>query len=613
MAKGKYKARKENRDATQLAEDLARVRAELLVEQQRLDEVRGRAEVDRQLRVALAAAISERDAVCAPQIERIAADRDVIVAATRDLVAANDSLRHAETVLRWAWTALGPEMVYALLTGNRAFLLEGIAHDGLSHDAAEVIQRVRGIRKYDPVDFTGEQRRALSKAAAAAAGIEFAVDTPDDDDAAWAAYSDRVRADPAAVIAFMTPLPWLDIASDGEHPVSRMLGGNPEVSTVTVDPVKVVPSVAEVSTGTAALRDAVTAAGATSVAKAWLSTLQNGMNNASGTAVPSLVAATSVYPSPADAAALHAWYAAVAMGAWGRRRSVTDGRVAVAAGAAVPFWLPPGHTIAYLDSEPLSDEDVDDLRLPFPQVLVTFAEPPRLPALDSGVLAEDDPRLQYIDHTLTRIEGSEVPDSRELMIAGTNGFTAELPTLWDVLSVRGAHIEGVLLLADAHGHLDDLFAWCVAVPSTTAGTVMGRWVIPASRSATSYANLVTNAAAVAAWADWHRPGQSRDAEDPGPRGGGRPGRQGPEDSVHVLNVSATSAAADAAGKGEPTGRTTAPHRRRGHWRRQHYGPGRAQVRRVRIAPVLVNAGRRGSGRPQIYRLPAPTRSGASAT
>lgn len=29
------------------------------------------------------------------------------------------------------------------------------------------------------------------------------------------------------------------------------------------------------------------------------------------------------------------------------------------------------------------------------------------------------------------------------------------------------------------------------------------------------------------------------------------------------------------------------------------------IRQVRIVPVLVNAGRRGSDRPQIYRLPAP--------
>lgn len=140
------------------------------------------------------------------------------------------------------------------------------------------------------------------------------------------------------------------------------------------------------------------------------------------------------------------------------------------------------------------------------------------------------------------------------------------------------------------------------------GATLGRWVVPASRSATSYANLVTNAAPVAAWADWHRPGHKRGEDEQesvtAPSSGTA---KRPEDSVHVLNVTATTPAdPQPTAKGEPTGRTTAPHRRRGHWRRQHFGPGRTQTRRVRIAPVMVNAGRLGSDRPQIYRLPAPT-------
>jgi hypothetical protein len=55
-----------------------------------------------------------------------------------------------------------------------------------------------------------------------------------------------------------------------------------------------------------------------------------------------------------------------------------------------------------------------------------------------------------------------------------------------------------------------------------------------------------------------------------------------------------------------------PHRRRGHWRRQHFGLGRTQTRRVRIAPVMVNAGRLGADRPQIYRLPEPKLSESAA-
>jgi hypothetical protein len=199
------------------------------------------------------------------------------------------------------------------------------------------------------------------------------------------------------------------------------------------------------------------------------------------------------------------------------------------------------------------------------------------------------------------------------MLAATNNFTAPIPSLWDAIAARGAHIEAVLLLADAHGQLDDLFAWCVAIPSTTAGATLGRWVIPASRSTTTFANLIVNAAAVAAWADWHRPGHSRAApEEPAEQLPGNEKARGEhrrlDDTVHVLNVAATTPASDPSSSATagPSGRTTAPHRRRGHWRRQHYGPGRVEVRRIRIAPVMVNAGRLGSDRPQIYRLPRPT-------
>jgi hypothetical protein len=70
--------------------------------------------------------------------------------------------------------------------------------------------------------------------------------------------------------------------------------------------------------------------------------------------------------------------------------------------------------------------------------------------------------------------------------------------------------------------------------------------------------------------------------------------------VCVLNVKRTSG--DRATGNDGPGRTVAPHVRRGHWRRQYYGPGRQLVKRIRIAPVLVNAVRSGIA-PRVYRLP----------
>ncbi|MBY6388951.1 hypothetical protein HG717_34350 [Rhodococcus erythropolis] len=611
MAKGKYKARKQNRDTTRLTEDLARLRAQLTAEQTRLAEMRERAELDAKLRADLGAAIAARDAVCASQLKRIAADRDVIRAATRRLAEDNREIaRHWSKVADWGWAEFGPEAFYAILSGNRVYLTEGVVSTHLKHAQTEAIQRARRIRTDSAIDFSPEQKMALAEASAYATGTVLPDDVTDIDGPAWDAWMTEMEKDTAAIIAFKSPPPWLDIAGNNEHPVSRLLGVYPDAGTVTIDAPTTVPTVTELSTGSAAMRDAATAAGATAVADAFIGTLQHNVTAASQSQIPTMVSTSSAYPAPADAAALQAWYAVAAVGAWGRQRTATYGRIAVAAAAAVPFWLPPGHTIAYLDSEPLSGEDIEDMRLPFAQVLVTFAEPARLPAIDSSVL-RDDPRMQWMDHLVAA--GRGLPDTRDMMIGGTNNFRSPLPSLWDAIATRGAQVEAVLLLADAHGRLHDLFGWCIAIPSPTAGGTLGRWVIPASRSATSYPNLIANAAAVAAWADWHRPGYTRtnDEQESAPPCADGKGR--PVDTVHVLNVTATTPVdPQLTARGEPTGRTTAPHRRRGHWRRQHFGPGRAQTRRVRIAPVMVNAGRVGADRPQIYRLPTPKSAKSTA-
>lgn len=605
MARGKYKQRKNNQDAAQLASELAHVRAQLAGEQARLAEVAERADLDARLRADLRTATAARDAVCAPQLERIASDREAIRGAARQLdEAVRELARHWSRIADWGWETFGPESFYAILSGNRAYLSDGVVSTRLNYDQTEAIQRARGIRKDAALDFTADQKMALAKASAYATGTVLPDDVTDVDGPEWDAYMTAVEEDTAAVIAFKSPPPWLNVTADDVHPVSQMLGANPVGAVVTVDAPETVPTVTELSTGSAALRDAATAAGAPMVADAFIGTLQHNVTAASRSQIPSLVAGGSPYPSPADAASLQAWYAVSATGAWGRHRNATNGRIAVAAAAAVPFWLPPGHTMAYLDSEPLSGEDIEDMRMPFAQVVVTFAEPARLPAIDTGVLRED-PRMRWIDHLVGT--GKGLPEGRDMIIGATNNFQLPLPTLWDAIAARGAHIEAVLLLADAHGHLDDLFGWCVAIPSQTAGAVLGRWVIPAARSLTSYANLVANAAAVAAWADWHLPGHTRAKNEHEPSEPGAGVRKHAEDTVHVLNVTATTPVdPQLTAKGEPTGRTTAPHRRRGHWRRQHFGPGRTQTRRVRIAPVMVNAGRLGADRPQIYRLPAPT-------
>lgn len=40
-----------------------------------------------------------------------------------------------------------------------------------------------------------------------------------------------------------------------------------------------------------------------------------------------------------------------------------------------------------------------------------------------------------------------------------------------------------------------------------------------------------------------------------------------------------------------SGKSIAPHWRRGHWRKQHYGPAKSLIKRIRIAPTIINAGK----------------------
>jgi hypothetical protein len=288
--------------------------------------------------------------------------------------------------------------------------------------------------------------------------------------------------------------------------------------------------------------------------------------------------------------------------------------VAVGLTAATPFWLPPGQTAGYVDSEPLSEADRADVRLPFPQVLVALADPIHLPPTKASTTdAGLDHTLSELDHGVVRQQRSRAKDNPTLLDVVREVADSEVwdkrPQLADVIAARGALVEGVLLLGDALGKPSDTFAWCLAVPALTGG-VLGRWVVPARCSRSAFSDQIVNLAAVAAWADWHAP--DRELEVP-PDVSGRKLRKlvdspdfkrleerGGAGGVCVLNVKRTSG--DRATGNDGPGRTVAPHVRRGHWRRQYHGPGRQLVKRIRITPVLVNAGRSGIA-PRVYRLP----------
>jgi len=309
-------------------------------------------------------------------------------------------------------------------------------------------------------------------------------------------------------------------------------------------------------------------------------------------------------PSATIATSLAHWYTLAGLGTWQRARAIGDpradlfGEVAIGCAAAAPFWLPTAQTVDFFDSEPLTD--FDDLRLPFPQVLLTFAEPIELPTV--GAIDPDAaPALGVLDAAMLteRRHLSDHGPYRLLSAASAHlfgaGFTA---TFQQAIADRGARVEAILLLGDSLGRLSETIAWALAVPAANGG-VLARALVPAHWPDSIWRDQILNAAAVTAWADWHAP------DDPIPDGSrdvsAGPGDLGqPGDRVYVLAVRATRARSV---RSEPTGRQLPAHLRRGHWRRQHHGPRGELVKRVRIAPTVVNANRHELAT-RIYRLPS---------
>lgn len=322
-----------------------------------------------------------------------------------------------------------------------------------------------------------------------------------------------------------------------------------------------------------------------------------------------------LFPRPADAVSLRYWHAMGSRGWWLRgvdepNHYLVTGRddllsrsatVACSMANAVPFYVPPGQVADFAGSEPIAGEDIQDLRLPYPEVLLIPADPLVLPATRDPDQLETQ-QLAALDVGLRRLTArDDEPSIGDVLLAPAPDYWNAPMNLGALLAVRGANVEAVLLLADADGRLADTFAWCLAIPSGVPDALTCRMTLPARRSMTRWRDEIDNLAALAAWADWHAP-DNGPISPPGakaaqPLGGSR-NHGGLLDAVRVLDVTATSGGV----RTVSTGRTLRPHRRRGYWRRQHHGAGNQLLKMVRIAPVLVNAGH-GELLPQIYRLP----------
>ncbi|WP_341977780.1 hypothetical protein [Microbacterium sp. LWO13-1.2] len=325
-------------------------------------------------------------------------------------------------------------------------------------------------------------------------------------------------------------------------------------------------------------------------------------------------ALVSPHPQPGQALASQNMYALAGFSRWlGADSSSVRGQLAIGLTAAAAYWLPAGQTAAFADSEPMNESDRKEMIMPYPQVFLAFAEPPHLeptspPPTEAG--AEQWKRLSAVAHDSLRgdVTVGQFISDRDISRGNDDWLSADIDAAIEQI---GAHIEGILLLADDDGQPADLFAWCLALPGAY-GAPLGRFVVPASRSTTRYRDVVDNLTAVVAWAHWHEPDGStvvplgiplaevdsqisttdfqRDAKRSGA-------------GIRVIDVGSTHRgwrSTRHVGDEQPA-TPVSPHFRRGHWRRQRFGRGLEESKRIRIAPVLVNAHRGGIVH-RVYRL-----------
>jgi hypothetical protein len=276
-------------------------------------------------------------------------------------------------------------------------------------------------------------------------------------------------------------------------------------------------------------------------------------------------------------------------------RAVMWREVADVLAAASLYWLPRGQAMSYLSSLPLDEADSADLRMPHGLTMVVPAEP--------LLLAPTAPYEEDVDEPLHLA----VKWARSAVVRGSRGIsdtdhTTARVNVGEAIAAHGALVEGVLFEADRAGRRTDRIVWCLAVPTGGDIAVIGRVAVPAFASRSRWRVELEQLAAVAAWGDWAEVPEEAAAAEKGKAQPKDEPRRGVAPAIRVLDVRRTEGDD---GGATATSRHVAPHLRRGHWRRQRYGAGRQEIRRVRIAPVLVNAAR-GPLAQRVYRLPSKT-------
>lgn len=616
MARGKHSQLKRSRDLqaleteiAQLTDDIAAARSRLAAAERAVGERQG-------LESKLKAVLRDRDSAVADERARLTAHIDVLKTVHRRSQKTSSPIgaawiSYVDTFIEGK--GYGTESIESLLTALNDGEPTGL---DLADTPSGKRLDVEGKTRIDVA--RGRRRSAYSKSESGEAPFQdFAPLVPRSMRPQWNEWtSSRTKGNasedpPEAIAELMNqwrratahtlmptaalashPHPMVDTHLDPGNPVARLLGidlSGPD----TLSPRNEPPPIDALLSDRAwhAVRSPW------DVAESLLPLWRTGRNAIVSTGrVPTPMHPHPRHPSPADAVALRHWYSIAAAGQWARSEGTEAatgfGEVAVGLAGASIFWMPPGQVRGYLDSEPISAEDRALIRLSYPSVFLALGKPLVLAPLARST-AVDVERMERMSVQIVRFR--EVKDPKSWLLRSS--LPVNSINLLDLLADRGAMIEGVLLLGDSEGRPNGRIAWCLAVPATVG--VLGRWVLPAHREFTAFRNEIDALLAVAAWADWHAPADPEETKTSHRRSATLQ-HAAAAGKVHVLNVTRTSSAAS---RGNPTGRTVAAHIRRGHWRRQHVGVGRSQIRMVRVSPAIVGAGNRPLTT-AIYRLPS---------
>jgi hypothetical protein len=666
MARGKHKVRATSQRSTHNDAILAQLRSELEMETTALSEAERVLEEVIRLRTDLAAENTALIEEVTPYAERLRAERDFLRSVYADAGAHHARVRESWSRYMSAAIDAAPgstnlEQIESVqLTMGLGGFLDTGTHLKLKDRSTEAVtrlQRARGERRTVAAEFTPEQARAGRLTMALDLGLnghpmirpslrqvlldENIVVIGEDglhqlrDPDELTEHQNRIRTEAIAVALVVWESRASSLNADAVHAwgsgnviattdepgASRLaLGFVPVAHDTEVFPVSAfqLATTLPLPSTPASSRNALARQSSDTALSEWRGVFESRRLVTERLGLPSHPFAPLAHHSqPSQGLAMQNVYSLSAFAGW-----LHDGpgsvyaHSAIGLTAAATYWLPAGQTASFAESEPMDESDRAEMILPFPQVFLAFAEPLVLePVAATAETGEKWQMLSEIAHDAYRGNGAASAVAEDFY-RRSNGNTWALPTIDDMLSGLGAHVEGILLLADSLGRPEDRFAWCLTIPGAY-GSTLGRFVVPALRSATDYRDVVDNLTAVVAWAQWHEPDQSTtvpvgvsadDLEDyistpDFQRNAKRAGA-----GIRVVDVRSTyrTTGSRPTRESESSDVNRTPHIRRGHWRRQRYGQGLEQSKRIRIAPVLVNA-HRGDIAHRVYRLRPSTK------